>query len=127
VIIFELIDRKGPVITVWLLEELEPKHRYLLEEKLDRITQADPEIAKTLISGTRARGIFKVKVKSNIQLRPLLCYGPLRPKEEVTFLFPAYERDDDWEPSGAPEMASARRDQLTAGKAERVKYERPAR
>lgn len=106
-ILYEFVDQGGRgVITSW---SLQVRQQAQLDQKLDVLRSVeDREQAEgSLIYGTGERSIFKVKVKGQVQLRPLLCYGPTRPRIEVTFLAQATEVGGELRPAGALSHAAA--------------------
>jgi hypothetical protein len=135
VILYELVDGGVGVLTAWLTlpppTGLESKQRHLLIEKLDRIQQAKthaetrPYIFPAKYRRKVVRDIFKTKVNSNVQLRPLLCYG-LNPGE-VTFLVTAIEVGWEWLPDAAPITAQRLHNDLRAGRAKRIPFAVPKR
>jgi hypothetical protein len=66
--------------------------------------------------------IRKVKVKSNVQLRPLCCKGPINGEGEVTFLLRAKEVQSGWVPVDAIAQAGKRRTEIVAGQRGRKEY-----
>lgn len=99
--------QKWGVLTGW---ELQSRERARLEAKLDQLAKADYETSKMLVHSVRGYGrLRKIKVRAQkVQLRPLLCFGPIDGRTELTFLCGAYERNSQWEPANAREIASQR-------------------
>lgn len=106
-ILFEYVDRRGRgVITDW---RLEVRQRAKLDEQLDRLRQIDWRLALgRLIHGAGSRHVFKIRVRGNVQLRPLLYRPPGAPRE-IVFVMRAVERDGRLDPIDALEMAELRR------------------
>jgi hypothetical protein len=137
VIIFEFLETRGGVLTSWLTAlpskgGLDKKERTKLKEKLDRLHQADYELARTLIAGASKKkgeptfpSLFKLQIGGGVALRPLLCYGPESPKREVTFLSQAFEVGMEWRPRGVRAEANQRRTALVNRTARRVEYVAP--
>jgi hypothetical protein len=73
------------------------------------------------------RGRFKkLKIRSNVAIRPILTLGPLEPKREITFLAVAEERDNVLHPSieQVIELATRRLRQIEADASRRRRYDR---
>lgn len=122
-ILYDFLLGGGGAIATWR-DGLQKRQRVALEEKLDRLEQLDHENARGfLIHGTHVRSIFKLKVRGNVQLRPMLCYGPNDVEEEVTLLHPAVEKDGKYQPPDAAEVAGQRRLALMQQTARRIRYE----
>lgn len=62
--------------------------------------------------------IYKLKLKGNVALRPMLCRGPFS-DNEWTILSRAKERDDVLIPANAADVAEERRLQIRADKTRR--------
>lgn len=120
--LFEFVDRRGwGVITEW---ELQTEQRAKLDAKLDMLDNADFETAKQILRGIRGYGgLFKIRIQGRVQLRPIMCYGPLDTDKEITFLLPAREIGGDWNPRDAPELALARMSELQRYPSRRRRYE----
>lgn len=83
---FEYVDRRGDrVVSDWSLEK---QQRVSLNVWLVRIRRFDREMAiNTQIFPCRPlRGVYYVKIRGRVQLRPRVCLGPVDPDQEVTFL-----------------------------------------
>lgn len=121
-IVYEYVDREGGVITSW---ELQKRERARLDAKIDMLRAVDFDTAQQMIRGVKNhRGVFKYQVTvQHVQLRPLLCYGPSKPRQELTFLVAAYERDWKWEPANAPDIATERISEVKDDPAKRRIYE----
>lgn len=122
--IYEWIDERGRgVVTHW--PKLQWAQRGRLESKLDMLVRAevDPVTRKAnlpadLLVGPGYDGepfIYKLKARGNVQLRPMLCLGPLA-NEEWTLLYPSIEKDDVLIPENAAALAEARRKEIIADK-----------
>ena len=115
-------DRVG-AMNLWMAE-LEKRQRTQLRQKLDRLSQVDYEIAKDWLSGTDAPGIFKLILKSNIQLRPLACYGPYIPLKEITFLVGVIKKGGGDVRASALTEAVDRREAIRSDRQRRIPYVR---
>lgn len=97
-------DRGENVIQRWL-QGLPPSARNSVKAKMTtRIEYLEvtpvfrPPHARDLHG--ECAGLFEIRFKSNVQYRPLACYGPDTAKE-VTLLMGATEREGRFEPPGA--------------------------
>lgn len=91
-------ERGVGVISSW---RLPPKARGRLNSKLDRIL-AQPN----LLIGTDAAphvgvGFYKLKAFFQVQMRPFFIPGPRSPRDEITFLVTAIEKDNRLSPDEA--------------------------
>ena len=83
---FEYVDRRGSgIISDWSLEK---RQSVALNTWLIRARRFDRETAlNTLIFTCRPlRGIYYVKIRGEVQLRPRVCLGPVDEEHELTFL-----------------------------------------
>jgi hypothetical protein len=99
---------------VWADEEkLGVRERAQLNQKLDMLGRIGFETAKHLefLKGTSGdyNHIFKLVVKSQRMLRPMLCRGPRDCAIEVTLLAGAIEKDSRLHPADAAGQAETRR------------------
>jgi len=112
--LFEHNDARGTrVIKDWVLDKAV---RIKLEQRLDLLRQMGPDVPANLVSGTGIGGhhhVRKFKVKGRVQLRPMLCKGPIG-NDEFTFLERATERDGKITPPNAPDSAERRRQEVLA-------------
>ena len=113
-------------------EKLGVRERAQLNQKLDMLERIGFETAYHLafLAGTSGEWnqIFKLIVKSQRMLRPMLCRGPADSQTEVTLLCGAIEKDFELEPPTAAEQADRHRRNLIAdrdaGSKRRANHER---
>jgi hypothetical protein len=114
--IYEFIEPGGnSVLRDWPLQKRE---RIRLNQKLDLLMQYGLG-APGLVGGPnigKQRHIYKLKVRGDVQLRPMFCRGPFDTNTELTFLAIATERDRVLVPANAPRLAEFRRQQLISGR-----------
>lgn len=127
---------RGPgksVMHAWADEEkLGVRERAQLNQKLDMLGRIGFETAKHLefLKGTSGEHnhIFKLVVKSQRMLRPMLCRGPRDHTREVTLLAGAIEKDYRLHPADAAGQAESRRqflvDHPEAPEQHRIRHER---
>jgi hypothetical protein len=113
-------------------EKLGVKERAQLNSKLDLLERIGFESAcvHKYVTGTSGdhNHIFKLIVKSQRMLRPMLCRGPLNTYGEVTLLCGAIEKDYKLHPPNAASRAEEHRglilDGVKIGHERRVCHER---
>ena len=103
--VFEFLDgRNRGIVSAWLEHERVPKDQLAaFRAKIDALSSGGPEMVPGLIAGPIKQrklgitGIYKMKIKGNkgwVQLRPMLCFGPLaRDSNVITMLVGAVEKD----------------------------------
>lgn len=103
---------------------------WLDEEKISSAQRGDFQLKIRLLEGGGmesvpgfitdtpvARNIYKAKIKGNkgrVQLRPMLCKGPLLMDREFTFLCGAVEKDGELVPKDCRQRAQDNRDIVIA-------------
>ncbi len=110
--LYEFLDTRGRgIIGVWLEEtQIQKKARILLQQKLDMLEIAGPNLPAGLLAGPFDRHLYKLRINAQgVQLRPILCRGPIDPDAEFTLLLGARERGDRWNPRDAPQRATTNR------------------
>lgn len=105
--IYDYVNLHGQnEIKDWTENEVQKSQRGKLDEKLDKLKLYGDALYPDILTGTPVAGIQKLRVRGKVQLRPLLCKGPIKIHEEYTLLKGAKEIGDKWEPSGAPAAAN---------------------
>jgi len=123
--IYEFLDRRGErVIESWLSSErIQTKAIALLEEKIGKLKTAGLDLPPNLLAHMGG-SIYKLKVRADgVQLRPMLCRGPVNNDAEFTFLLGAVERGGKLDPSNAVALAEDNRRELIASPWRRREYE----
>jgi len=69
-------------------------------------------VGTKLLAGPVSGHLYKLRVFSEIMMRPILCRGPLRMDAEYTVLAGAVERDGELVPSSWEKEAEARRNRI---------------
>jgi hypothetical protein len=122
--IFDYVDPvDGNLFKAWSAR-LQKKELAKLNNRLDALAIHGPELIPGILSPTGMPSIFKLKIRGQVQLRPLLCEGPGRGEEAFTLLLGAIELSDDYVPLGAPLIASRMRESLIKDMRRRVLHER---
>lgn len=124
-ILYDYIDENGVnVFRQWSLS-LQPKERGKLNAKLDMLRINGKDLLPEILTGTDIPGILKLRVKGQVQLRPLLCFGPIKVKTEFTLLMGAKEVGGKIDPKKAFETADSYKQHVIADpKNRRVPHER---
>lgn len=96
--VYCFLNHRGEnVIRVWLMKEKVQRDQVAtFQAKLDAFERGGPDLSPGLISsGPVGKDIYKMKIKGHkgyVQLRPMLCFGPVNPKAEITLLVGAIEK-----------------------------------
>jgi hypothetical protein len=104
---------------------LQPAERGKLNNKLDMLAIHGPHLRPHVLAGTDAPGIQKVRVRGSVELRPLLCEGPVSVNIEFTLLAGAKEIGSVLRPKGVLEVAMNRKAEVLADPTRRKKHVRP--
>ncbi len=111
-LIYDYVNQHGlNEFNAWTLG-LEKPQRAKLNEKIDKLALYGDALYPEMLAGSSVAGIQKLKVKGNVQLRPLLCKGPVNIQDEYTLLIGAKEVGDKWVPKGAPSTAATKKQKL---------------
>lgn len=113
-VIYDHVDRHGVNVFAEWTRRLERVQRKLLRAKLDMLAIAGPDLPTQLLAGTGVPHIYKLRVKGNVQLRPMLCRGPVDNNSEFTLLYGAIEVGDVLQPVDAAERAAVIREEILA-------------
>lgn len=92
-------------MTDWPLDR---RQRRALNRRLDQLRQVDHKqaIDGSLVVKIKGPGLYKTKVRGNLQLRPRLCFGPLDGEIEViTLLQRAQKKGNKPDPPRAESAA----------------------
>ena len=103
------------------MDNLQPDQLGKLEQKLDMLTLHGEALVPHTLTDSPVPGIRKLRIHGNVQLRPLLCNGPIDHHNEYTLLFGAKEIGGRWSPRNAPSKAQERKDQVIQSPGERRK------
>lgn len=104
---------------------LEKPQRAKLNERIDKLALYGDALYPEMLAGSSVAGIQKLKVRGNVQLRPLLCKGPVNIQDEYTLLMGAKEVGSKWVPKGAPSTAATKKAEVIKDPTKRrTKHER---
>lgn len=108
--IYEFLDHRGSgIIVEWIRRaKIQKAAIAILNQKVDLLRQAGT-LPPQLLAGPIDGHIYKLKVKGRVQLRPMLCKGPIKNDVEYTFLLGCVERGGNLDPIDAPGRAEANR------------------
>ncbi len=123
--IYEFLDnRSDGIIETWLRQQKIQKPAIaLFEQKLRLLQTAGPELPPGLLAHLGGC-IYKLKVRAQgVQLRPMLCKGPIEDDTEFTLLIGAVERGNRLEPIDAQDRAEENRRIILANPLRRRIYE----
>src|SRR4051812_19664973 len=121
-IIYEYLHpQHGNLMTPWV-KGLQPRERAKLDQKMDALYDHGTSLIPGMLTPTGTPSILKLRVRGQVQLRPMLCEGP--GDMCFTFLMGAKEVQDDYEPKGAPATAALYRSDLFAHQERREINER---
>jgi hypothetical protein len=117
--LFDYRDDKGRNdIKSWMLEQ-EKRQRGQVNLKLDMLRMYGNDVGSNVLLRMSAT-IFKLKGKTKgVQLRPMLCRGPIDDDGEFTILIGAREIDWKLVPIDAVEKAERRREEVIENPKER--------
>ena len=103
--LFDYVDAQGRNVVKGWASILQKPQRAKLNQLLDKLVKHGDGLYPQMLTGTDIPGIQKLRVHGTVQLRPLLCSGPINQGEEYTLLQGAKEIGDRWSPLGALESA----------------------
>jgi hypothetical protein len=113
--LWDFLSARGEnVIVRWVADEkLTKRDRAALNQKLDRLAQIDFHLAigTKFLAGPIYKHVYKLIVKADVMLRPMLCRGPIDNETEYTLLHGAIEKGGKL-PAGAKEQAEANRETI---------------
>jgi hypothetical protein len=93
---------------------LQKKELGKLNVRLDMLARLGDDLMPNILTGTTQAGLMKLRVPGRVQLRPLLCRGPINTAQEYTLLMGATEVGMSFEPPNAVRVASQRRTAVTS-------------
>ena len=93
-------------------KNLQSPQRGKLNAKLDMLALQGSSLFPEVLTGTDTAGILKLRVKGNVQLRPMLCEGPIDVAKEFTLLLGAIEVDGKLKPKKADQIANKRKNEV---------------
>ena len=89
--LYDYVNAQGEnEIKKWL-DSLEKVERAKIDQRLDMLEEHGEVLFPQILSGTDEKSILKLRVHGKVQLRPLLCRGPVSNAAEFTLLCGAKE------------------------------------
>lgn len=110
--LFDYIDAHGANTVAAWVSNLQKKELAKLNEKLDKLYLHGAALRPQILSDSSVRSVLKLRVHGGVQLRPLLCRGPINMDAEFTLLVGATEVGGKLRPKGVEMDAKERRDQV---------------
>ncbi|MBK8605015.1 MAG: hypothetical protein IPN87_18815 [Saprospiraceae bacterium] len=108
--IYDYVNKNGVNEFKGWTNNLQKTQRAKLNEKLDKLKMNGDSLMPQLLSDSDTPGIKKLRIKAdNVQLRPLLCNGPVNYELEYTLLMGAIEKDWKLIPQDATDKANRKR------------------
>ena len=98
----------GNEIKEWL-DSLEKVERAKIDQRLDLLEEHGEALFPQILTGTDEKSILKLRAHGRVQLRPLLCRGPVSNTTEFTLLCGAKEVGGKLTPKGVLAEAVGRR------------------
>ena len=95
-------------------QTLQSAQRGKLKAKLDMLRLQGNDLFPEVLTGTDTPGILKLRIKGNVQLRPMLCNGPIDVAKEFTLLLGAIEVGGKLKPNNADKIANLHRREVKA-------------
>ena len=127
-----LNEREINEIAAWT-RTLQKPQRVKLKSKLAWLAQAGLELPPGLVLKTEVPYILKLKIQGNPKLRPMLCRGPFKARNEktgeekdeeaFTLLIGAREISWEFDPRGADVEAGRRRIEIINNSRRRCEHE----
>jgi hypothetical protein len=112
--IYEYVDANGVNQMQPWVAGLQVRQRAGLDSILDKLHLNGEAMRPTMLAGTAEPGISKLRIHGNVQLRPLLCTGPVSIAVEFTLLHGATEVGGKIKPKGAEGAAAIRKTEVAA-------------
>ena len=101
--LWDFLDIRGDnVVETWGTAQTK-RDRGMLNQRFDRLVQVDFSLAigSKLLAGPIYRHVYKMQIHGDVQMRPMLCKGPLKNDDEYTLLLGAVERNWKLVPASA--------------------------
>ncbi len=115
-LLWNFLDNRGKnVIKAWGTAQTK-RDRGMLNQRFDRLVQVDFGLAigSKLLAGPIYGHVYKMQIHGDVQLRPILCKGPIKNDDEYTLLLGAVERDSRLVPASAKQDAENNRTAVLA-------------
>jgi hypothetical protein len=122
--LWDYVDANGEnEIEEWTAK-LGKVERTKLNVRLDLLQKNGKDLLPNILAGPIIDHVYKLRVHGSVQLRPLLCLGPIENDKEFTLLVGATERGSKLKPVGVEKKAIERRQTIINEPKRRVKHVR---
>lgn len=112
-LLYDYLDRDGGnPVKEWIAKQ-QVAEKAKLSQKLDLLRMYGDELLPNTLSATDEPGILKIRVHGKVQLRPLLCRGPVQLGAEYTLLIGAIEKGSVLKPKGVLAVAVAHKQEVS--------------
>jgi len=124
--VYDYINQQGKNEFREWSSKLQKTQRAKLNQYIDKLRFYGESLYPNTLTDSGIPGILKVRITaSNVQLRPLLCRGPIKFGEEYTLLLGAKEVGSEWKPEDAPLKAKQCKDAIVSNpEMRRIVHER---
>lgn len=112
--LYDYVDAQERNLFAQWTQGLEKSQRAKLNARLDLLQQQGDGLLPEMLTGSPTPGILKLRCRGNVQLRPLLCKGPIDVDQEYTLLIGAIERSGKFDPAKADQTAAERKNAVLA-------------
>lgn len=122
--VYEFLNQRSEgIIAQWIRKErIQKRFIGFLNQKVDLLKRLGPDLPPQLLASLGGQ-IYKLKVRGKVQLRPILCDGPINNGTEYTFLVGCIERGDENDPINAVEIAQENRKIILSDNARRRRHD----
>lgn len=111
-LLYDYVDEHGRnQIYIWT-HSLQTKERIKLQYKLDDLVMHGEGLRPQMLTDSGVPGVLKLRVHGGVQLRPLLCKGPVNMHSEFTLLAGAIEIGSKLKPAGISATAAERKEDV---------------
>jgi hypothetical protein len=114
--LFDYLNGRGEnEFKAWTIKQ-QKGYRAKLNARIDLLEKLGMSLLPHMLEGplNGFPNTYKLTMKGRVQLRPMLCRGPIDNDNEFTFLIGATERDWEYNPRNAPQRAEDRRFEIIA-------------
>jgi len=129
-VLYDFVNDRGEnEIAAWS-RCLQKDQRAKLNAKLDMLARVGMVLQGGILAGPlpndsgNATPIYKLKIRGNVQLRPMLCRGPIENNGEFTLLLGTIEVGNQLVPINAVSIAAEKREQILRDGHRRCPHER---
>lgn len=122
--LYDYLDASGKNDFKDWTTSLQKGQRGKLNAKIDTLAMNGDGLMPHMLTDTPTPGIKKLRVHGNVQLRPLLCKGPINIHQEYTFLLGAIEVGSKFEPKLSDRTAEKRKQDILKNPKQRCNHER---